>query len=78
MYKSGIESKCDKITHHGYERFYDYFLIPYRNKKFNLFEISIDAGRSLKVWNNMFKNGKIYGMDIDHEYIHSHKKHIKL
>jgi hypothetical protein len=70
MYKNGIKYKTDKITHHGYERFYDFYLNYYKNKNIKLFEIGIDAGRSLKMWSDMFSNGKIYGMDIDHEYDH--------
>lgn len=70
MLKHGLKYKTDKITHHGYERFYDFYLNYYKNKKIKLFEIGIDAGRSLKMWNDMFKQGKIYGMDIDHEYEH--------
>jgi len=77
MFQAGIKYKTDKITHHGYERFYDFFLAPLKNKKITLFEIGIDAGRSLNMWNNMFKNGKIYGMDINHEYIHPKGKIFK-
>jgi hypothetical protein len=46
----------------------------YKNKNIKLFEIGIDAGRSLKMWNDMFTNAKIYGMDIGHEYIHDKGK----
>lgn len=77
MFKHGIKYKTDKITHHGYERFYDFYLYPLINKNIILFEIGIDAGRSLKMWNSMFKNGKIYGMDISHEYIHEKGKIFK-
>jgi hypothetical protein len=77
MYKHGIKFKTDKITHHGYERFYDFFLVPLKNKNIKLFEVGIDAGRSLKMWNDMFKKGKIYGMDIDHEYDHEKGKIFK-
>ena len=70
MFKHGIKYKCDKITHHGYNRFYDYFLIPLMYKDIILFEIGIDSSRSLKMWSDMFKNAKIYGMDIDVNYTH--------
>ena len=49
MFSAGIKYKTDKITHHGYQRFYDYFLYPYKHKEFNFFEIGVDAGRSLKM-----------------------------
>lgn len=70
MFKNGIKYKTDKVTHHGYHRFYDYFLIPFKHKHFNFFEIGVDAGRSLNTWNDFFTNAKIYGMDINLEYEH--------
>ena len=70
MFKFGIKYKTDKITHHGYERYYDMFLCPLINRDIILFEIGIDSSRSLRMWNDMFKNGKIYGMDIDVNYVH--------
>ena len=42
MFKSGIKYKSDKLTHHGYNRFYDYFLIPIKNYKMNILEIGVD------------------------------------
>lgn len=74
MFKYGIKYKTDKVTHHGYERFYDFYLNYYKYKKVKLFEIGIDDGRSLKTWNDMFQSGQIYGMDIDHEYEHEKGK----
>lgn len=70
LFNSGIKYKTDKITHHGYERFYDHFLVPLKNDHMNVFEIGIDAGRSLKMWNDFFPNAKIYGLDIGYEYKH--------
>ena len=77
MFKNGIKYKTDKVTHHGYHRFYDYFLIPFKHKKFNFFEIGVDAGRSLNTWNDFFTNAKIYGMDINLEYEHKKGKIFK-
>ncbi len=59
MLKTNQKFKSNKITHHGYERFYDYFLEPFKNDKFNFLEIGIDKGRSLKLWNEYFKNANI-------------------
>lgn len=70
MFQAGIKYRTDKLTHHGYERFYDYFLAPFRNKSINFFEIGVDKGRSLKMWNDYFTKAKIYGMDIEHGYMH--------
>ena len=65
MYKAGIQYKTNKITHHGYERFYDYFLIPLKYKNINVLEIGVDDLRSLKTWLNFFPNANIYGLDIN-------------
>lgn len=70
MFRYGIKYKTDKLTHHGYNRFYDMFLVPLINKDITLLEVGVDASRSLKMWNDMFKNGKIYGMDINLEFKH--------
>lgn len=70
LFKSGIKFKTDKVTHHGYDRFYDHFLVPLKGEHINIFEIGIDAGRSLKMWNDFFPNANIYGLDIGHEYKH--------
>ena len=77
MLKTNKKFKSDKITHHGYERFYDYFLIPFKYKTINFFEIGVDAGRSLKLWNEFFPNANIYGMDINHSYNHEKGKIFK-
>jgi len=77
MFNAGIKYRTDKLTHHGYERFYDYFLSPFKNKNINFFEIGVDAGRSLKMWNDYFTKAKVYGMDIGHEYDHERGKVFK-
>jgi hypothetical protein len=65
MFTSGIKYKTNKITHHGYQRFYDYFLIPIKNNKMNVLEIGVDDLRSLKMWLDFFPNAYIYGIDIN-------------
>ena len=65
MFKSGIKFKTNKVTHHGYERFYDIFLLPLKNKKINMLEIGVDDLRSIKMWLDFFPNANIYGMDIN-------------
>lgn len=67
MWKYGIKYKTDKLTHHGYHRFYDMYLYPIRNEKINLLEIGVDSERSFKMWLDMFPNATIYGMDIGFE-----------
>lgn len=65
MFKNGIKYKTDKVTHHGYHRFYDYFLNPIKNHKMNILEIGVDDLRSLKMWLDFFPNANIYGVDIN-------------
>lgn len=77
MLKVGCQYMSDKITFHGYYRFYDYFLVPLINKKINVLEIGVDDGSSIKMWNDFFVNGKIYGLDINKEYTHEKGKVIK-
>lgn len=64
MWKYGIKYKTDKLTHHGYHRFYDMYLLPLRYEKMNFLEIGIDSERSFKMWIDMFPKATIYGMDI--------------
>lgn len=65
MFKAGIKYKTDKVTHRGYHRFYDYFLIPIKNNHMNVLEIGVDDLKSLKMWLDFFPNAYIYGMDIN-------------
>jgi len=57
----------DKVKHHRYDRFYPLFLEPLRNSKFNMLEIGVDDGGSLKLWERYFPHASIYGVDIDKE-----------
>lgn len=58
---------CDKSIAHRYEYPYDKFLNKFRDKECTIFEIGIEAGKSVKVWENFLPKSKIYGMDIDIE-----------
>lgn len=77
MKRAGVLYASDKITHHGYERFYDYFLLKFKHKKINFLEIGVESGASIKMWKRYFSRAKIYGMDIGHEYDHSRGKVFK-
>lgn len=68
MYKYKEIYKSDKMTYHGYERYYDMFLIPYKNKKIKLLEIGVLDGNSIKMWCDIFKNGHVYGFDINSKF----------
>ena len=59
------ESNSDKISHHGYHRFYPWFLKHLRDEDINLLEIGIDENESLKLWKGYFNNVNLHGIDID-------------
>ena len=59
------ESASDKISHHGYHRFYPWFLTHLRGQKVNFLEIGIDKTESLKLWKGYFGSVNLHGIDID-------------
>ena len=59
---------CDKGTVHEYHKVYENVLSKYKTKEVNLFEIGLDAGNSLPVWENFLPLAKIYGMDINKKH----------
>ena len=64
----------DKTTYHKYHEYYPIFLEKFRTSKINLFEIGIDEGKSLKLWEQYFPFAYIWGMDISKEYSSSRCK----
>jgi len=66
FYKYGIESGSDKITHHGYHRFYPSYLKPNIKK---ILEIGIENMYSVTIWKKMYPSAFIYGFDINFDYV---------
>jgi hypothetical protein len=56
---------CGKTIFHRYEYPYDKFLTKFRNIPCTIFEIGIEHGKSLRVWETFLPKAKIYGMDIE-------------
>ena len=54
----------DKVAH-GYIKKYDFFLNKFRTQEFNLLELGIFNGGSLKMWKRYFPYAEIYGVDIN-------------
>ncbi len=56
-------ASTDKISHHGYHRFYADELHVLRDQTFGIIEIGIQHGPSLTLWQNYFPRAHIYGLD---------------
>ena len=54
-------------TLHNYLDKYEFFLNKWKDKKFNLLELGIFNGGSLRMWKKYFRNAEIYGVDINPE-----------
>jgi hypothetical protein len=64
----GTRYGTDKISDHGYHRFYHSVLTPLRDKAFNMLEIGVAGYNSIDMWKAYFPQAKIYGIDINTEY----------
>lgn len=62
----GTKHDTDKVTHHGYHRFYPRFLEMYRSYSadYGMLEIGIEDSKSIGTWKEYFPHLFIYGMDI--------------
>lgn len=69
FYQYYIESGVSNVKHdcHNYiERYYSPLFESFdRSKSYNILEIGVRNGSSLKMWSDWFINSKIYGIDID-------------
>ena len=54
---------------HNYLSKYEFFLKDWKDKVFNLLELGVLNGDSLRVWEEYFENASIYGVDINPECI---------
>ena len=58
----GKKYNTDKVGH-GFTNIYDDLFSNFKNDSFNLLEIGVFFGSSIKMWNEYFKNAIIYGAD---------------
>ncbi|HPW89416.1 MAG TPA: hypothetical protein PK067_09965 [Kaistella chaponensis] len=57
--------QSDKTIHHGYQRFYPYFLEPLRTiPNLKMLELGYDNGYSIGIWQSYFNNPSIDSIDI--------------
>jgi hypothetical protein len=68
MYGLGLKYNTDKVLEHKYDKVYEKFLEPLRDKNIKLFEIgSGSEAASFNMWIEYFKNGQIFAMDISEQ-----------
>eukprot|EP01038_Epipyxis_sp_PR26KG_P008301 gene8301-11232_t len=63
----GKSHGTDKVTHHGYHRFYPRYLKVFRSlpgNKYGMLEIGIESSNSLLTWLDYFPSFFVYGIDI--------------
>ena len=70
FYEIGLNQpdKTDKVSHHRYDRFYPLFLESLRDQEFNMLEIGVGSGGSLRLWEEYFPKASIHGADVDYNY----------
>ena len=61
---AGYLSGTDKITHHGYERFYSDFLNRFKISN-QILEIGYGEGQSIKFWKSIFPKSFLNIIDLD-------------
>ena len=61
-----MEDISDKISHHGYHRYYGNFFANVRRDP-TVLEIGVLDGKSLGLWSKYFESPKLYAIDIDHK-----------
>lgn len=70
LQKLGRKHHTDKGSHHfkgvTYLHIYEIFLRRFRNNvNFNILELGVKKGASLRMWRDFFPRGEIYGLDLD-------------
>ena len=58
------EFGCEKYHLCDITKYYDQILSPFRDKEFNLLEIGVYRGASMRMWEKYFPKAHIYGIDI--------------
>jgi hypothetical protein len=71
QFANANSAASDKITRHGYQRFYPFFLQHLRSiEGISLLEIGFHVGNSITLWNNYFINPRIHAIDIKEDVVH--------
>jgi tetratricopeptide (TPR) repeat protein len=67
----------NKDTNHSYVEIYEQLLEPILEKEGSLLEIGIQYGGSILLWNELLKNCRIFGFDIEDKLSDSIKEYVK-
>lgn len=66
--KIGQKYDTDKCSvMHNYLNKYEFFLRNWKDKSFNLLELGVFNGGSLRMWEEFFPNATVYGVDINED-----------
>ncbi|MEM6299058.1 MAG: hypothetical protein AAF740_10270, partial [Bacteroidota bacterium] len=65
--KIGLRTGTDKVTYHGYDRFYPLFLDHIRHSNIKVLEVGVHRKESIEMWVEYFADGYIFGIDINME-----------
>ena len=70
MENLGFATRTDKITWHGYHRFYERFMNAFRhgsspNNAVHLLEVGVNKGKSVELWRNYFSGIDFHYVGID-------------
>lgn len=72
--KLSQKHRSDKFNVHGYTGIYYELLKDWKNKSFNMLEIGIANGSSIRMWHEFFPNAQIYCIDVKQNSVDSVKK----
>jgi len=77
--KNGGMSGGDRMLYLGYAKDYARYLKHFINSSKTVFlaEVGILKGTGLAIWCDLFKNGKILGLDIDLSHFENNLEHLK-
>lgn len=68
----------DRMLHNGYAKTYEKYLKPYILKEnILLVEVGILKGTGIAIWSELFKTGRIIGLDIDLSHTHGNMDSLK-
>jgi hypothetical protein len=64
------------LSGHGFTEFYERFFYPLKYEPIKIFEIGIERGDSLRLWERYFPKASVYGIDIlDKSHLDSKRIH---